>query len=359
MAWHRLWPEFVKKRLCRYLLQHYLGHFFKEKISLEQLSIDIYNGTGYVKNLNLDCEALNEQINASSSFSNNTSSSSSNTSSVPIEIVSGFVGYISVYIPWHDLFNDYCKLTIKNVQITIRTKQRKPTMPMDHQFGGGGPRSRTFDSLNDLNLNDDSTNSNPMFSSMFIDSLMNTSMHIAQECLHEHDDLKFDDFKSTTSTTTKKKTNLEDDIGLDDETNSSTNNSLPGLEAFKGLIDSILSRIKINMEQIQIRIENLDTNNNVSTSFRLSENDFGHVMSSSTLFNNKPSNGIALELRIKSIKYFDLDSASLQQNATANTTNSSLNSQDQNSLPGSNPARNTTKSFNIEGNKDLYSKKKI
>ena len=82
-------------------------------------------------------------------------------------------------------------------------------------------------------------------------------------------------------------------------------------------------------------------------------------MSSSTLFNNKPSNGIALELRIKSIKYFDLDSASLQQNATANTTNSSLNSQDQNSLPGSNPARNTTKSFNIEGNKDLYSKKKI
>ena len=351
MAWHRLWPEFVKKRLCRYLLQHYLGHFFKEKISLEQLSIDIYNGTGYVKNLNLDCEALNEQINAATSFSNNTSSSSSNTSSVPIEIVSGFVGYISVYIPWHDLFNDYCKLTIKNVQITIRTKQRKPTMPMDHQFGGG-TRSRPFDSMNDLNLNDDGTNSNPMFSSMFIDSLMNTSMHIAQECLHEQEDSKFDDFNATT-TSSKKKTSLDDDIGLDDETNSSTNNSLPGLEAFKGLIDSILSRIKINLEQIQIRIENLDTNNNVSTSFRLSENDFGHVMSSSTLFNNKPSNGIALELRIKSIKYFDLDSAASQQNTAANTPNSSLNSQDQNSLPGSNPARNTTKSFNIEGNKEI------
>ena len=129
-----LWPEFVKKRLCRYLLQHYLGHFFKEKISLEQLSIDIYNGTGCVKNLNLDCDALNEQINAASSFSTHqhTAHSSANTSSVPIEIVSGFVGYISVYIPWHDLFNDYCKLTIKNVQITIRTKQRKPTVPVDH-----------------------------------------------------------------------------------------------------------------------------------------------------------------------------------------------------------------------------------
>ncbi len=116
MPWQMLWPEFVKKRLCRYLLQHYLGHFFKEKISLDQLTLDIYNGTGCVKNLNLDCDALNEQINSAASLSSNQSSSSN--SAVPIEIVSGFVGYISVYIPWHDLFNDYCKLTIKNVQIT-------------------------------------------------------------------------------------------------------------------------------------------------------------------------------------------------------------------------------------------------
>ena len=93
-----LWPDFLKKRLCRYLLQHYLGHFFKEKISLEQLTIDIYNGTGCVKNLHLDCEALNEQINAAA-FSTSTDSASTSTSTVPFEIVNGFVGYISVYIP--------------------------------------------------------------------------------------------------------------------------------------------------------------------------------------------------------------------------------------------------------------------
>ena len=120
-----LWPEFLKKRLCRYLLQHYLGHFFKEKISLEQLSIDIYNGTGCVKNLNLDCDALNEQLNEASNSTSAGVPNSGKTSTVPIEIVSGFVGYISVYIPWHDLFNDFCKLTIKNVQITIRVKRIK------------------------------------------------------------------------------------------------------------------------------------------------------------------------------------------------------------------------------------------
>lgn len=125
------WPEFLKKRLCRYLLQHYIGHFFKEKISLEQLSIDIYNGTGCVKNLNLDCDSLNEQLNAASSSTSGGGGSSSGAggvSSIPIEIVSGFVGYISVFIPWHDLLNDYCRLTIKNVQITIRVKQKKPVL---------------------------------------------------------------------------------------------------------------------------------------------------------------------------------------------------------------------------------------
>lgn len=121
-----LWPEFLKKRLCRYLLQHYIGHFFKEKISLEQLSIDIYNGTGCVKNLNLDCDSLNEQLNSTST----SSTGGGGISSIPIEIVSGFVGYISVYIPWHDLFNDYCKLTVKNVQITIRVKQKKPVVKL-------------------------------------------------------------------------------------------------------------------------------------------------------------------------------------------------------------------------------------
>ena len=93
MPWQMLWPDFLKKRLCRYLLQHYLGHFFKEKISLEQLFIDIYNGTGCVKNLNLDCEALNEQLNAAASGSSMSASPAPNAnspSSIPIEIVSGF-----------------------------------------------------------------------------------------------------------------------------------------------------------------------------------------------------------------------------------------------------------------------------
>ena len=58
MPWFKL-PEFVKKRACRYLLQHYLGHFFKEKLGIDQLTLDISNGTGKITNVQLDTQVSN------------------------------------------------------------------------------------------------------------------------------------------------------------------------------------------------------------------------------------------------------------------------------------------------------------
>ena len=49
----------MKKRACRYLLQRYLGQFLQEKISLEQLSVNLYSGKGEVKDLLLDAEVRN------------------------------------------------------------------------------------------------------------------------------------------------------------------------------------------------------------------------------------------------------------------------------------------------------------
>lgn len=56
MPWYLPWSESIKKRACRYLLQHYLGRFLQTKLGLDQLSIDLYKGTGCVKNVNLDVE---------------------------------------------------------------------------------------------------------------------------------------------------------------------------------------------------------------------------------------------------------------------------------------------------------------
>lgn len=53
MPWFIPWSDTIKKKVCRYLLQRYLGQFLEEKLSLEQLNVDLYNGTGTVSNIAL------------------------------------------------------------------------------------------------------------------------------------------------------------------------------------------------------------------------------------------------------------------------------------------------------------------
>lgn len=170
----------------------------------------------------------------------------------------------------------------------------------------------------DGELGGDSSNSSSMFSSMFIDSIMNTSMHIAQECMLNSDQDDETDHQSAPpeSPQSNEKT----------KTNTAATSNLLGLEAFASTIDSILSRIKITLEQIQIRVENMDGSvlgsfsDMSSDAFSSSSSQAPPFMSSSTIFNQKPSNGVALELRIKSIKYFDLDSVNNSNSGSANST---------------------------------------
>ena len=52
------WPEYLKKKACRYLLQHYLGNYLETKISLEDLTVNLYNGTATVSNVPLSVEVM-------------------------------------------------------------------------------------------------------------------------------------------------------------------------------------------------------------------------------------------------------------------------------------------------------------
>ncbi|XP_038142463.1 autophagy-related protein 2 homolog A [Cyprinodon tularosa] len=107
--WLFPWSGSIKKRACRYLLQHYLGHFLQERLSLDQLSLDLYNGSGDIKNINLDVWAVNELLESLGA---------------PLEIVDGFVGSIQVTIPWQALLTDHCTLEVSGLQITCRPKYR-------------------------------------------------------------------------------------------------------------------------------------------------------------------------------------------------------------------------------------------
>uniref|UniRef100_A0A671SIU6 Autophagy-related protein 2 homolog A-like n=1 Tax=Sinocyclocheilus anshuiensis TaxID=1608454 RepID=A0A671SIU6_9TELE len=101
--WLFPWSGSIKKRACRYLLQHYLGHFLEERLSLDQLSLDLYNGSGVITEINLDVWAVNELLDSLGA---------------PLEIVEGFVNSIAVTIPWAALVTEHCTLEVTGLQIT-------------------------------------------------------------------------------------------------------------------------------------------------------------------------------------------------------------------------------------------------
>ncbi|KAL2088636.1 hypothetical protein ACEWY4_015535 [Coilia grayii] len=134
--WLFPWSGSIKKRACRYLLQHYLGHYLQERLSLDQLTLDLYNGSGVIKEINLDVWAVNELLESLGA---------------PLEILEGFVSSIAVTIPWAALVTDHCTLEITGLQITCRPKYRT----------GGGWDSQGWSSC------------------------MTSSMQLAQECLKD------------------------------------------------------------------------------------------------------------------------------------------------------------------------------
>lgn len=58
MPWYLKFP-LKPERVCRYLIQRYLGQFFEEKLALDQLSVDLYNGTGTIEKVSLDVQVKN------------------------------------------------------------------------------------------------------------------------------------------------------------------------------------------------------------------------------------------------------------------------------------------------------------
>ncbi|KAM3870794.1 autophagy-related protein 2 homolog B [Diretmus argenteus] len=132
------WPfsESIKKRACRYLLHRYLGNFLQEKLSLDQLSLDLYQGTGSLAQVPLDKGSLNELLE---------------TADAPFEVIEGFIQTISLTVPWAALLQENCALEVKGLEMVFR------------------PRPRMASGME------------PMYWSSF----MTSSMQLAKECLSQ------------------------------------------------------------------------------------------------------------------------------------------------------------------------------
>ncbi|KAM4720661.1 autophagy-related protein 2 homolog A [Rhinophrynus dorsalis] len=177
--WLFPWSSSIKTRACRYLLQHYLGHYLEERLSLEQLSLDLYNGSGRLTDIHLDIWSVNDLLDSAGA---------------PLEIIDGFIGSISVTIPWSALVTENCTLEVSELQVTCRPKYRN---------AAAGAESHSWSSC------------------------MTTSMQLAQECLKEQP-----------------------------EEPSEPPQPIEGLEMFAQTIETVLRRIKVTFLNTIIRIEN-------------------------------------------------------------------------------------------------------
>uniref|UniRef100_A0A6B2EBD1 Autophagy-related protein 2 n=1 Tax=Phlebotomus kandelakii TaxID=1109342 RepID=A0A6B2EBD1_9DIPT len=107
MPWYALWSDVIKKKVCRYLLQRYLGQFLQEKLSLEQLNVDLYNGKGTVYDVALYSEALNELCQSQG---------------WALEVIEGYLGSVTVNIPWNALMTEDSFIEVSGLYLALKPK---------------------------------------------------------------------------------------------------------------------------------------------------------------------------------------------------------------------------------------------
>jgi len=195
--------ETIKKRGVRYLLHHYLGQFFEEKLTLDQLSIDIYEGKGSISNLGLDVDGLNDELDF-----------------IPFRFLDGCtIGQISVEVPWSSLATEACKVELDGAKFVCRLKT-----------SADGARPHCTEST------------------LLSRSLMTSSMQMAEDIVTTENN---EDQDSPVSSAYKP------DHGHNpmNSKKKDANQMFEGLEMFAQLIDSVLRRTKLTARNTLFRIQ--------------------------------------------------------------------------------------------------------
>uniref|UniRef100_A0A915IG90 Autophagy-related protein 2 n=1 Tax=Romanomermis culicivorax TaxID=13658 RepID=A0A915IG90_ROMCU len=223
----------VPRQICQFLLNRYLGEILLEKVNIEQLSVDLIEGTGSINEVYLDVEGntvtfFDQQWRVLQAVTQHTMVTMKRSSEhfgrqksdnfpgatclnkkedqqqrinqalkkcdLPFELVEGFVGSITVKIPYSKVLNDSCNIEIDGLELTCQPR----------------PKYQSVD----------------LVASM-IESVigsMTTSVDLARSFVEE---------------------NKNNDI----------DQKLQGIDTLAQLIQIILSRMKVNVNKIIIRLE--------------------------------------------------------------------------------------------------------
>ncbi|CAG9531831.1 unnamed protein product [Cercopithifilaria johnstoni] len=106
----------LQKRLCRFLIHRYLSDFLKSSINLEQLSATLYGGIASVSDVDMDVQRLNDVFESMK---------------IPFTVVEGYIGEVSITVPWQYILVKSVDLEIKQLQLTLQLQHCADDSPGD------------------------------------------------------------------------------------------------------------------------------------------------------------------------------------------------------------------------------------
>uniref|UniRef100_A0A0K0DNL6 Autophagy-related protein 2 n=1 Tax=Angiostrongylus cantonensis TaxID=6313 RepID=A0A0K0DNL6_ANGCA len=95
-------------RWCRFIIQRYLGQFLEQNLTLDQLSVKLFAGELSINEVKINAHYVNELLTSMN---------------VPLRLTDGFVGGITIEVPWRSITSDASKMKMKQLDLTFLSRE--------------------------------------------------------------------------------------------------------------------------------------------------------------------------------------------------------------------------------------------
>ncbi|CAJ0589456.1 unnamed protein product [Cylicocyclus nassatus] len=98
----------VHKRWCRFMIHRYLGQLLEQSLALDQLSVELCAGKLAVNEVKINTQYVNEFLTSLN---------------VPLTLSDGFVGRITIEVPWLSLLSEPSRVKLHQLELTLESKE--------------------------------------------------------------------------------------------------------------------------------------------------------------------------------------------------------------------------------------------
>lgn len=100
--------EGLHTRWCRFIIQRYLGQFLEQNLTLDQLSVKLIAGELSINEVKINAQYVNDLMTSMN---------------IPLRLTDGFVGEITIEVPWRSLTSDASKMRVKQLDLTFQSRE--------------------------------------------------------------------------------------------------------------------------------------------------------------------------------------------------------------------------------------------